>query len=641
MQDVISFTYDGIPFSQLDIARSQRQEGLKTTVEYTVGTLRATCICTEYPQFHAKEWVTWYENTGEENTGIVREIRDCDIPLSLPQTQRPSSRACLPEEGIRVYHPTGSLEIQEEFYCKKPDFLFEGDERTYATSGGRSSQAQAPFFDVNAGQEGVLLAIGWSGQWECTFLGTAQGVRCKAGLPCASFYLKPGEKVRTASILLLRYHEGPTAGHNALRRLIKERFSLVGSAGRDAQGPLCASFWGGMSSEQMCRRLRHIGENDLGFDYLWIDAGWYGDSPHVCLNEFDSHWQQYTGDWRVNPYHHPDGLREVSALIRENGMGFLLWMEPERVRATAPIVREHPEYFVSNEKNPGHLLLNLGKPAAWDYLFQTISGFVEDLHLGFFRQDFNFDPLDYWLKADEPNRSGLTEIFYIMGLYRLWDSLLERFPHLMIDNCASGGRRIDIETLRRSVPLWRSDYQCPANFDPETSQMHTMSFNWWIPYSSAGMGRIANDTYRMRSCYGTGLSCAYWFSAEDQDELDGETLSWIRRMNREYKRARPYFSCDFYPLTQQSFDDGSWCAWQFDRPEGSDGILMVFKRPNSTGVTSRFTLGGVDPGAQYRFENADTGEETIVSGAQLAQKGWWETIEDTRVSRLYFYSRVR
>ena len=112
-------------------------------------------------------------------------------------------------------------------------------------------------------------------------------------------------------------------------------------------------------------------------------------------------------------------------------------------------------------------------------------------------------------------------------------------------------------------------------------------------------------------------------------------------MNREYKRARPYFSCDFYPLTQQSFDDGSWCAWQFDRPEGSDGILMVFKRPNSTGVTSRFTLGGIDPGAQYRFENADTGEETIVSGAQLAQKGWWETIEDTRVSRLYFYSRVR
>ena len=64
-----------------------------------------------------------------------------------------------------------------------------------------------------------------------------------------------------------------------------------------------------------------------------------------------------------------------------------------------------------------------------------------------------------------------------MGMYRLWDALLEKFPHLIIDNCSSGGHRIDIETLRRSVPLWRSDYQCLANYASRGAQCHHLSFN--------------------------------------------------------------------------------------------------------------------------------------------------------------------
>jgi hypothetical protein len=42
----------------------------------------------------------------------------------------------------------------------------------------------------------------------------------------------------------------------------------------------------------------------------------------------------------------------------------------------------------------------------------------------------------------------------------MWDELRQRHPKLTIDNCASGGRRIDLETCSRSYPLWRSDTQC-------------------------------------------------------------------------------------------------------------------------------------------------------------------------------------
>lgn len=86
------------------------------------------------------------------------------------------------------------------------------------------------------------------------------------------------------------------------------------------------------------------------------------------------------------------------------------------------------------------------------------------------------------------------------GFYKLWDSLLERFPNLMIDDCASGGRRIDLETLKRSVPLWRSDYQCHANYDVIGAQCHNQSFNTWLPFSGTGVGRGC-DEYRVRSAY--------------------------------------------------------------------------------------------------------------------------------------------
>ena len=64
-----------------------------------------------------------------------------------------------------------------------------------------------------------------------------------------------------------------------------------------------------------------------------------------------------------------------------------------------------------------------------------------------YRNDFNLDPLGFWRGADAPDRQGITEIRYVEGQYAIWDELLRRgIPGCAIDNCASGGRRIDLET---------------------------------------------------------------------------------------------------------------------------------------------------------------------------------------------------
>ena len=119
-----------------------------------------------------------------------------------------------------------------------------------------------------------------------------------------------------------------------------------------------------------------------------------------------------------------------------------------------------------------------------------------------YRQDFNIDPLAYWRANDTPDRQGLTEMRHVEGYLAYWDELRRRHPGLLIDTCASGGRRNDLETLRRALPLLRSDYQA---FDGNPAfalgnQGHTYGLSSWIPYYGQGVYFTDRDyVYSVRS----------------------------------------------------------------------------------------------------------------------------------------------
>jgi alpha-galactosidase len=282
------------------------------------------------------------------------------------------------------------------------------------------------------------------------------------------------------------------------------------------------------------------------------------------------------------------------------------------------------------------MLLDYANPDAWEYAYQTLAGHVERLGLSCYRQDFNVAPAEAWAAADAENRRGITEIKHIMGLYRLWDALLERFPHLVIDNCASGGKRIDIETLRRSVPLWRSDRMCQANYPEMIAQTHNMTFGAWMPYSGTSTGRHF-DPYRIRSAYAGGMTLNYTYTEYNPFGEDAEETENIRKFSEEYLRVRPYFAEDMYPLTIPSDATDVWSAVQFDRPEKKDGVLQVFRRENSPYEKAVYALGGIRAGDNYVFEDADTGECFTVSGQELIEKGVSLEITEKRCAKIYFY----
>jgi hypothetical protein len=118
--------------------------------------------------------------------------------------------------------------------------------------------------------------------------------------------------------------------------------------------------------------------------------------------------------------------------------------------------------------------------------------------LDWYREDMNGGgPCPAWRKNDAPDRQGITENLYVQGHLAFWDELRRRHPRLRIDSCASRGRRNDLETMRRAVPLLRSDFQHPHMPSVvEGNQAHTYGLSFWLPFQ--GTGGFSADPYVCR-----------------------------------------------------------------------------------------------------------------------------------------------
>lgn len=566
----------------------------------------------EYKEYDAIEWVLYFENKSDKDSGIFSEICDCDtlLPLELPECKRPgympkSGDACIITMNGMVdgnyYHDNDKVSASEyefnyEYLDKAPDKT-----KSFANFGARSSEGMMPFLDATANGNGYITAIGWTGGWKAEFKKCDDGIQMKTGLKDAKFYLKPGEKIRTSSILIMKY-TAEEDKHNKFRKLIRKYFSHISCTNAKREGLMAFELWGGLTSEEMKKRITELKKYDIKFEDIWIDAGWYGNCEK-CDDAFSSEWGAHTGSWEANKRVHPQELRDVSECAKDAGMKIMLWLEPERAIEGTDLPIKHPEWFIS-VPDSNNLILNYGSPGAVEYVCKLLGGYVEKLDLSCYRQDFNKRAIrDYFKINDEENRQGITEIKHIMGMYEVWDYLLEKYPDLVIDNCASGGRRIDIETLKRSIPFFRSDYQCAFNENPEVLQTHNANISCYLPYNGC-TSKTKNDTYAIRSSYSSSWGGAFYNAIfQSMDEVD---FKWAKEITDEYRHIRKYMSKDFYNHGASSFDDTTWAIWQYHDADTGSGIVMAFRRSNSPFETVKIKLKGIMEGKNYIFTNLDS-----------------------------------
>ncbi len=624
-----SFTYRDKPFDLADVTVTPTEYG--RLYEYSDG-LRVELHITEYPAYGAVSWMLWLENTGRQDSGLIRDILDCDAAWSFSDgSGKTPPLSMFDTDGCAGYEAYLRADrISEE--CKVHQTPMPlGTSRAYHPLGGRSSSGQMPFFEFYTEGQGLMAAIGWSGQWRASFThAMGEVLEIRSGLDYTAFKLHPGERVRTSSILLMEYEGSRVQGSNQFRRLIKNELCPF----TPEQFPFALEGMG-LATERHLYHLEKYRAHGVKANYYWIDAGWYGKGGMPGAAD----WYKQVGNWQVRPDEHPDGLLNVIKTVHGMDMKFLLWMEPERAYPGTDLAVEHPDWLYPLDGF--YLLLRLDRDEVREYLFNLICKFIDELHISCFRQDFNMEPLQSWRITDETDRGGMCEIKYIMNLYRLWDDLRAKYPHLVIDNCASGGRRIDAESLQRTIPIWRTDAFCEPDLDPDAIQTQMFGYNRLIP-CSGGVCKRMGDTYATRSSYAPCYVGSWWWTDRpDRPEPDEQKLAWMAKMCEEYHSLRHFFSCDFYPLEDGgwSYAHGGWAAYRYDRPEQGDGIVMAFRRAGSSCTTSTYVLEGLDAGKVYTVTDIDTKQTWEFSGKVLATEGLPVTISNRYESKILLYKK--
>ncbi|MCC7353749.1 MAG: alpha-galactosidase [Anaerolineae bacterium] len=626
-----SFVFNGQPSHAL-LPAWNREYSMRTldgqrtehTLTYTHAPsgLQARCAVTEYHDFPAVEWVLYLKNLGESDTPLIEKVlaMDADLPM---------------QKGKCVLHyANGSLCSYNDF-APMTRVVNPKAEIHLAPGGGRSSSEVLPFFNIETDGEGTILAVGWTGEWAFTLARDGEGrLQAQAGMAFTHFRLHPGEEVRSPRILLLFWQNDRLRSQNLLRRFILAHHRPA-PGGHPLVVPAFAGNWGGTPAHLHQHNIEQIVAHDLSVEYYWIDAEWFGAPP----------WWKSAGNWEANQALYPQGFKPLSDVLHSSGRKLLLWFEPERVCRGTPWYRDHegwllkiaedearwswphwvdqddPTWVIAeshrNQIAEGDALLDLGNPEARRYLTDFISAKITEFGLDCYRHDANIAPLAFWRHADPPDRQGITEIRWIEGLYAFWDELLRRHPHLMIDNCASGGRRIDLETLGRSTAFWRTDFPGPAI----AKQCHTYGLLPWVPLNATGDLRLATDSeYEVRSTLSSGLTFGL-YTAQQQSIPDDLPFDVAERRLKQYLAIQKYYYGDYYPLTEYSQAQDAWMAYQLDRPDLESGIVVVLKRPLSAYTDATFRLHNLRAEARYEVTNLDSDERTHLSGEELMGNG--------------------
>ncbi len=600
-----------------DTSEPKKTRRVRTYTDPKTGlVVRNTLV--EYADFPTVEWTLSFRNTGTSDTPIIEGI----LPLD--------SRFERGERGEFLLHYFIGSPCQANDYEPLEARLEPKAARRVHTDGGRPTNTHLPYFNVETGQDGgVIAVIGWAGQWAAQFTRDAgQGLRITGGQEATSFRLHPGEEVRSPMVVLQFYKGDWIRSQNVWRSWMMEH-----NVPRRNGKPLppfifccTGNSYPGLKTDAATELqfFETYAQEGILPDYWNQDAGWY-----PCGNGW---WN--VGTWEVDKTRWPKGLREASDWHHAHGVKQIVWFEPERAAGGTWLTQNHPEWCFGGA---GGGLMRIGDPGFRAWITDRVDRLLTSEGIDFYRQDFNIDPLLYWRGADAEDRQGIEEIRHVEGYYAFWDELVRRHPNLWIDSCASGGRRNDLETLRRAVPILRSDYagnpQDP-HYDPLSQQNHVYGISFWMPYHGSGIEHV--DPYWTRSLMGPIVGFGV------NPRKTGWDYGVLRTLYKQLRQVQRCYLGDYWPLTPYSKAANVWAAWQFDLPEAGEGVVQAFRRKTCPDSSITLRLRGLDPAARYTVTNLDDpGAAQEFTGKQLTDEGLLVVIRDPPGAALISYRQKK
>ena len=556
------------------------EKGLEVTVETTVFEENATC-----------QWTVYIKNTGSENSGVISDFYALDSSFATGNAD--------------LYYSMGSDTAPCDFSLIKKNLSFI--EKKFSGSEGKPTQTYLPYFNINGEKCGMILGIGWTGQWAATLAQAKDETSVTVKQEYLEAYLLPGEEIRSPLVSISFYdNTNPLKGFNLFRNWItqsvypesvtKNHYTVM-----EVAGPMSTR-----TSDEIIEILNSFDDSVYSqTDCFWMDAGWYS---------YNDGWYDGVGNWTVDTSRYDNGISELSGYAAEKGLGHVLWYEPERVYPGTQfhnIGSEHEQWLINGDEN---IMWNLANEEAFEFYCEYLLNSLKENGVTVYRQDFNFAPLEYWQSADREyygGRTGICENHYVTNLYRFLDFLCENIDGLIIDNCASGGKRLDLEMTYRSIPFWRSDYNCSFHSDLfEATQSQTYGISFWLPISGSALYML--NEYSSRSAI-MPLMLMDFFSHQSPDF-------------GFYHEQRDLMAGRYYPLDFGSFDKDKMLAMQYSSNDALEGTVLVYKRINVKDTEYNVKFNGLVKSETYNVYDFDrpetvytmTGEELMTEGLTIA-----------------------
>jgi alpha-galactosidase len=416
--------------------------------------LHATWNVQVFPQTRALE--CWGEIThqGSEPVRHIIETHTVDCIFDTKTCGEPYARSV---NGVRFVpssfppHDFAHVDRQLLHVPQVHPFALAG------TPDGRTSGENMPvlMWGDEREQHGLAAFLEWSGLWHLRLsLMPEDRLKFQAGLDGLDLHLHPGQSLPLARLLLTGFEGNLDAGGNALRRHIR-RFVMPQLGGREVIPPTSFNHWFAFENNFSAASFRPAVQAAAaaGLEYFCVDGGWF-------LGGFRSG----IGNWSEgDPEKFPNGIAPFADYVRECGMQYGTWFEPEWAHKDSEIFRAHPDWFWLSP--PSYLpwqsefhLMNFGMHEVQEWWLQRFIEAYEKWGMRWVRWDFNGTPRPNWEHDVPVGEIGWRQIEHVQGLYRTLDRIMEACPDLLIEQCAMGGHRIELGTVRRGHTFWMNDH---------------------------------------------------------------------------------------------------------------------------------------------------------------------------------------
>ena len=458
--------------------------------------------------------------------------------------------------------------------------------------------------------EAMGLSLVYSGNFAFDIEVDTRGCpRVLAGINPTDFRwrLEPGESFTTPEVVMAYSEEGlggmsRTFHHFYLDHLCPPQWARK-------KRPLLINSWEAAFFDFDDDKLVEFAQaaKELGIEMLVMDDGWFGDR---C----DDH--RALGDWQVNEEKLKGGLTSLIQRVNALGIQFGIWYEPEMISPDSDLYRAHPDWAIcapGREKSMSRYqcVLDMTRKDVRDNIFQQMYDVISKNNIAYIKWDCNRHISEAASAALPPERQGEFFHRYVLGVYDLMGRITKAFPHILLENCSSGGGRFDPGMLYYAPQIWASD-----NTDP--IERLSIQFGASLCYPIASLGAHVSASQRASlETRGNVAMCGTFGYELDPRKLtpeERETVKWQVADYHKYYDLIHYG--DFYRITSPT-EDPYLCRWQFVSPDKKEVLFtqVVMRQPANNYQLQR--LPGLDPAAWY--VDQETGQ--TYSGALLMHAG--------------------